>query len=131
MVSYHLGDLESALTIVSVVLASSQLAPFQAFYSGTTALTIVRQKQGTSFVSRRKLQTSVRRCLNLLRSCSKHCQENCYHRVLLLEAEFVALRGDLELFMSKYAQAAELADQEGCLSYEYAGLTLRQFGRDN
>jgi hypothetical protein len=140
MVWYHLGNLDVALTMARRsenaidVVPAAQLAPFQAFYDGLTALAILRENQNLSFSGRRKLISRGRRCLKMLRNYSKHCQENYYQRVLFLEGEFAALSGKLELAMSKYAMAEELAGREGYLDLqglacERAGLTLRQFGR--
>jgi predicted ATPase len=144
MISYHLGDLDVALMMAkksqkaSVLIPASPLGPFQAFYDGLAALTVVRQnnnKASSSFFRRRRLLGRGRKCLKILREYSKHCRENNYHRVLLLEAEFAVLGGDPELAIFKYATAEELAGREGFLDVqglacERAGLTLRQFGRD-
>jgi hypothetical protein len=142
MVSYHLGELDVALAMAkksenaSSLIPASQFSAYQVFYDGLTALTIVRQKQASSFSSRRELLSRARRSLTKLRKYAKHCLENWYHRVLLLEAEFAALRGDLELAMCKYAMSEELAARDGFLEVqglacERAGLTLRQLGGDN
>lgn len=138
---YHLGELDVALAMAkgsqnaATVVPAAQLVLLQSFYDGLTAVTILRTKgKSLSFVTRRKLVSRTRGALKMHKYAMKHCRDNFYPRVSLLEAELAAWKGNLDLALAKY----ELAEQLACrgdhldiqaVAAERVGLTLRQFDR--
>lgn len=133
IIAYIMGDYELAVDMAEKsrpFQGRSGVASFmQWLYDGLSSLAYL-QEFGKE---RRKHLTNAKRTLKYFKKLSRWCPDNFANKVFLLEAEFLSLKGKLDLAIPMYQRSIELAEIGGFLheeafTNERAGLALRHCG---
>eukprot|EP00536_Pseudo-nitzschia_multiseries_P007358 jgi/Psemu1/287068/fgenesh1_pg.173_\ len=98
------------------------------FFEAMTC-TALAQCPSTSRHKRKKYIKLAKRCLKTMRKHANHCKVNCQNKVLMVEAEFRILRGDLSGGLELFEKSAAISLDESLLheraiAYERAGLAI-------
>ncbi len=85
------------------------------WFQGLQALAILACPVAPSAAERRRRMATVRRALRHTARWARHCPHNHEHRLLLMRAELLRVRGRPQAAMDLYEQAVELAHARGFL----------------
>jgi len=134
LLSYHLGDIELAVSSAKIVMGFEVSAKAtnsiitHYFYIGMAALEAAHHGQ------RRHYESLARNQLKKLRKLAKHsCPANTHHVLYLLKGELQALEGKLGTAMEYFKRAMNRASAESvrpvhALAYERAGVAHYRLG---
>jgi len=133
IIAYIMGDYELAVDMAEKSRPFQRRTGIASFmqwlYDGLSSLAYL-QEFGKE---RRKHLTNAKRTLKYFKKLSRWCPDNFANKVFLLEAEFLSLKGKLDLAIPMYQHSIELAEIGGFLheeafTNERAGLALRHCG---
>mmetsp|Transcript_27150 Transcript_27150/g.74453 ORF Transcript_27150/g.74453 Transcript_27150/m.74453 type:complete len:304 (-) Transcript_27150:2342-3253(-) len=131
-------DLAFEMAEFSRITIKSSPASFMVFshhfFEGMTC-TALAQCPSTSNRKRKKYIKLAKRCLKTMRKHANHCQLNCQNKVLMVEAEFRILDGDLIGGLELFEKSAAISQDEGllherALAYERAALAILTCARE-
>ena len=97
------------------------------FFEGMTCMALARSSD--TKLKEKKFVRRAKRCLKIMKKFNNHCKRNCLNKFLILEAEFLIMKGDLIGGLTIFDEAASVSQEEGfmheqAIAYERAGLAV-------
>ena len=131
--AYVFNNYEYALAMAdeSLITIRSSMSSFfvysHYFFEGMTCMALARSSD--TKLKKKKYVRRAKRCQKLMKKFNNYCKSNCLNKFLMLEAEFLVMKGDLIGGLELFEKSASVSQNEGfmheqAIAYERAGLAV-------
>ena len=100
------------------------------FFEGMTCMALALSPD-TKTSKKKGFVRLAKGCLKAMKKATNHCKRNCLNKFLMLEAELLIMKGDLDAGLTLFKKSASISEEEGfiheqAIAYERAGFAVLQ-----
>ncbi|CAJ1963207.1 unnamed protein product [Cylindrotheca closterium] len=141
VVLYHLGEYGKALEMAKrsrnarKILGTSMVVSYQVAYDAFTCMAVLRQRNTSSPIQKKRLLVQARNCLAYLKKMAVSVPENYLHSIRLIEAEILAYQRKPQQAVAMYVKSQELAREHAFLgvlaiAFDREAFARKEFGME-